>query len=309
MRKLTTGLFLMALSWNGNAQEDELSKLVDSESKSSAKEKVIASFKTTRLINLSTIEQVKKGELDFRIAHRFLNIAGEGGGSRNFFGLEGVSDIRFSFDYGITDRLAVGVARSKGAHEMREMWDINTKYKALIQETNGMPISLSINLGATYTTMESKSSASSLTYFERSAAHRFNYFGQILIARKLDNNFSLILAPTVVHRNLVDLGDYNTHVAIGIGARAKISKRAAVIADYYQLLNKSDYQSRRGYIPPIGLGFELETGGHVFHIVLSNNGSLMENQFIPKTNEDPAAGNFRLGFNISRVFTVLKDKK
>jgi len=299
----------LALStMNLMAQDDDLSKLVEAAATPDSDVPVIASFKTTRLINLSTIEQVKRGELDFRIAHRFDKIAGSGGGTTNFFGLENVSDIRFSFDYGIMDRWAIGIGRSKGAYELRELWDINSKFKVMMQEKNGFPLAISINGGLTYTTMTSSGNAGDIVNFNKTAAHRFNYFGQVLIARKLNEMFSIIVSPTIVHRNLVDFGDNNTHFAVGIGARAKISKRAAIIVDYYQLINKSSYQSSRNYTPPIGLGFELETGGHVFHIILSNNGGMMESQFIPKTNEDPFAGNFRLGFNISRVFTILKDK-
>lgn len=306
--KFSSTLILCSLFLSLSAQDDELSKLVESQTDSSLDNQMTASFKTTRLINLTTIEQVKKGELDFRIAHRFGNLAGPGGGSTNFFGLENVSDIRFSFDYGLTDRLAIGIGRSKGAYDLNQLWDANSKYKILIQNKKTIPISLSVNAGLTYTTMPSASASSSVTHFDRSAAHRFNYFGQVLIARKMSNALSFILAPTIVHRNLVTLGDNNTHYAIGIGARAKISNRAAIIADYYQLINKSGFQSQNKHIPPIGLGFELETGGHVFHIILSNTGGLMENQFIPLGNEDPTKGNFRLGFNISRVFTILKDK-
>lgn len=306
--KFTSLLLTLFISYHLSAQDDELSKLVNEQSAATDEDYVYATFKTSRLINLATIEQVKRGELDFKIAHRFNHIAGTGGGITNFFGLEGVSDIRFSFDYGIMDRWMVGIGRSKGAYELRELWDANTKYKLLMQKKSGMPISLSANAGLTYTTMTSASGINSITNFDNNIAHRFNYYGQLLIARKMSEAISLIIAPTVVHRNLVDAGDENTHFAVGIGARAKISKRAAIIADYYQLINKSPYQNSISYIPPIGLGFELETGGHVFHIVLSNNGGLMENQFIPKTNEDPTTGNFRLGFNISRVFTILKDK-
>lgn len=305
IRKILCPSFL-ALCFTLQAQDDELAALINNQTDSTIDKKVTASFKTTRLINLTTIEQVKRGELDFRIAHRFSNIAGSGGGTTNFFGLENVSDIRFSFDYGISDRWSIGFGRSKGAYELKELWDLTSKFKLMMQEKDGFPLAISIHGGLTYTTMASSGVSSDITNFDKSAAHRFNYFGQVLIARKLNESISVIIAPTVVHRNLVYLGDVNTHFSIGMGLRAKISKRAAIIADYYQLVNKSSYQSLRGYVPPIGLGFELETGGHVFHILLSNNGGLMENQFIPSTNESPSKGNFRLGFNISRVFTILK---
>jgi hypothetical protein len=290
------------------AQDDELTSLVNSQTDSTIDDKVIASFKTTRLINLTTIEQVKRGELDFRIAHRFGDIAGSAGGASTFFGFDNVSDIRFSFDYGIFDVWQIGIGRSKGGYSTSQVFDLNTKFKLAQQKKNGFPLAISLFGGLTFTSMQSSGVLSDINNFNRSAAHRFNYFGQILIARKMNDQFSFIIAPTIVHRNLVFLGDNNTHFAIAAGARFKISKRAAIIADYYQVLNVSNFQKLIGHQMPIGLGFELETGGHVFHALFSTNTGLMESQFLPNNTAKFTAGQVRFGFNISRVFTIIKDK-
>ena len=107
---LIGGFILHTLSLT--SQEDDLTQLLDSIAPTASSEPVIATFKTTRLINLTTIEQVKRGELDFRIAHRFGDIAGNAGGASQFFGFDNVSDIRFSFDYGLTDHWQIGSGRS-----------------------------------------------------------------------------------------------------------------------------------------------------------------------------------------------------
>lgn len=289
------------------SQEDDLSKLVNEQAPTEENQPVIATFKTTRLINLTTNEQVKKGELDFRIAHRFDDIAGSAGGASTFFGFDNVSDIRFSFDYGVMDIWAIGIGRSKGAYGTSQVFDLNTKVKILQQKTKGIPLAVSLHGGLTFTSMASSGIAGSVTNFDNSFAHRFNYFGQIILAKKITNGISVILSPTVVHRNLVMAGDNNTHFAIAAGARAKISKRAAIILDYYQVLNESAYQKSIGFQSPIGLGFELETGGHVFHMLFSSNRGLVESQFIPSNTADVTSGQIRFGFNISRVFTILKD--
>lgn len=306
--KFSFTLILCSLFLSLSAQDDELSKLVESQTDSSLDNQVTASFKTTRLINLTTIEQVKRGELDFRIAHRFGDIAGNAGGAATFFGFDNVSDIRFSFDYGIFDVWQIGIGRSKGGYTTSQVFDLNSKLKLAQQKKNGFPLAISFFSGLTFTTMSSSGALSDINNFDRSAAHRFNYFGQVLFARKFSDKFSLIIAPTIVHRNLVFLGDNNTHLAIAAGARFKISKRAAIIADYYQVLNVSTFQKLIGHQMPIGLGFELETGGHVFHALFSTNTGLMETQFLPNNTAKFTAGQVRLGFNISRVFTILKDK-
>lgn len=289
-----------------NAQNELASMLEDSVD--TDKEYVSATFKTTRLVNLTTIEQVKRGELDFRIAHRFSDMLGTNGAEKNLFGLDGISDIRFSFDYGLSDRWQIGIGRSKGAYTMRQIYDLNTKCKILIQNRD-VPVSLSFFGMLTYTTQESNGLASSIANYSKTP-YRLNYFGQFLIARKFSPNFSAIIAPSIIQRNLVDLGDNNMQFALGLGLRYKVSRRVALIADYYQLLNTSSYQKATNYIPPIGLGIEIETGGHVFHVVLSNTRGLTEPQFITNEYQDPSnkIGMLRLGFNISRVFTILHAK-
>ncbi|MFY7860849.1 MAG: DUF5777 family beta-barrel protein [Chitinophagales bacterium] len=303
---LIGGFILHTLSLT--SQEDDLTQLLDSIAPTASSEPVIATFKTTRLINLTTIEQVKRGELDFRIAHRFGDIAGNAGGASQFFGFDNVSDIRFSFDYGLTDHWQIGIGRSKGGgYGQSQVFDLNTKYKIKQQSNNGFPLAISAFGGLTFTSMESNHTLSSTENFDKTVAHRFNYFGQILFARKINDQFSVILAPTIVHRNLVNLGDNNTHFAIAVGARAKISKRVAIIGDYYQVLNVSSYQKDLGHQMPIGLGLEIETGGHVFHALFSTNTGIMESQFLPNNTAKFTAGQVRLGFNISRIFTVLKN--
>ena len=301
------GFFISTLSIM--AQDEDLSKLLDSSITTDPHEPVIASFKTTRLINLTTIEQVKRGELDFRIAHRFGDIAGKSGGASTFFGFDNISDIRFSFDYGIWDRWQIGIGRSiGGGYGQTQVFDLNTKVKLMQQRKNGFPLAISLFGGLTFTTMESNSLASSITNFDRTSAHRFNYFGQLLFAKKINDQFSVIIAPTIIHRNLVSLGDNNIQFAIAAGARAKISKRVAIIADYYHLLNVSSFQKAIDHQMPIGLGLEIETGGHVFHALFSTNTGIMESQFLPNNTAKFTAGQVRLGFNISRIFTISNNK-
>lgn len=308
MSKLKFLSFMILTTWaiTATAQEDELLKLVDDQVGTKKKEKVHATFKTTRLINLTTNEQVKKGELDFRIAHKFDDIAGPGKGTSNFFGFDKVVDIRFSFDYGLSNKWAIGIGRSSGAYDHSQVFDLNTKYKLVEQVSGGFPFSISTYGGLTYTTMPSSGVASTTTNFTN-GAHRLNYFGQILFAKKVNTEFSFIIGPTIVHRNLVQFGDNNTTAAIAVGLRYKISKRSAIIADYYQVLNLSTYQNSNEFQMPIGLGYELETGGHVFHVLLSTNKGLVESQFLPNSYEKFTKGEIRLGFNISRTFSIGKD--
>lgn len=259
-----------------------------------------ATFKTTKLINLQTIEQVKKGELDFRISHRFDDASGNAGGISTLYGFDNVSDIRIAFDYGITDRWTVGFARSKGAYLRRQILDFNTKLKLIRKSDKGAPLSLSFYGAAELSTMKSSPDLESEVYFGKNGLHRFNYVAQFLLARKFNNNLSVILAPTLVHRNLVHYTQENTTFALGGGFRYKFTKRLGIIVDYYYNFSKNAVPTN--YIDPLGIGLELETGGHVFHLLFSNNKSLLESQFLTQNSDRWLKGQFRFGFNISRVF-------
>src|SRR6478735_8937952 len=102
---------------------------------------VIASFKATRIVNAHSIETVRKGILDFRITHHFGDVGGNYGGVHTLYGFDNASDIRFGFEYGITDRLTAGFGRSKVAENL----DFFLKYRLLRQTLdNRMPVSVTV---------------------------------------------------------------------------------------------------------------------------------------------------------------------
>src|SRR5699024_10511891 len=84
-------------------------------------------------------------ELDFKVDHRFGDIAGTRGGAASFFGLDNSTDIRIGFDYGISKNLNIGIGRSKGATRVSQLYNINIKYILLRQTTDGKsPLSISV---------------------------------------------------------------------------------------------------------------------------------------------------------------------
>jgi hypothetical protein len=302
---LLTSLFLGFSTAISHAQGD-MDSLMSAITGAPKVNNVMATFKTTRLVNLATIEQVKRGELDFRISHRFDDISGDAGGLKTLYGFDNVTDIRLAFDYGITDKWAVGFARSKGAYQRKQIIDFNTKIKLLQQkDNNSMPLSMSLYMASEWATMASSGDTASVTYFENKFAHRINYVTQLLLARKFGKRLSIEIAPTLVHRNLVNYTDKNTSFSIGMGFRYKFTKRLGIIVDYYYNFDKNKTPDQ-GYYAPLGIGIELETGGHVFHLLFSNNKGLLESEYLTNCQENWLEGQFRFGFNISRVFNIVK---
>lgn len=293
-----------------HAQED-LSKVLDEVTETKAKEFTTATFKGLKIINAQTIETCKKHDLQFDIQHRFGDIATDGNiNVHTFFGLDEATDIRFAFEYGITDNIQVGVGRSRGLEPYRELYDGNIKYKLLRQTTdNRMPVSVALYGVAGISGRESSVDSLSDAYFEGSFAHRMSYVTQAIIARKFSPGVSFELIPSWSHRNYVDYEDENDMFSLGIGGRVKITKRMAVVLDYFHNFseyrsNAEDLNGNKIFHDPLSIGLEIETGGHVFQLMFTNAEGILENSFLPYTYSNWADGEFRWGFNLTRNFTL-----
>jgi len=292
--------FIFLYSLVSFAQDDLLNMLEKEVEQETSSEKVTATFKGTKLINANTIETTKKRTLEFNITHRFGDMEiGEPIGYHTYWGMDNATNIRFSFDYGLTDKISIGIGRSK----TQEHYDGNLKYRFLEQKTGGMPIS-----AAYYANMAITAVAK---IPEDNLVNRLSYVHQLIIASKINDFISLEVLPTLVHRNFVDKrnihpengsADENDLFALGFAGRFKITKRTAFVVDYF--LPFSEFRdSRNNYYDALGVGIEIETGGHVFHINVTNSAGIIENDFLPYTNSAWDKGEYKLGFNISRVFS------
>lgn len=296
------------------AQEDLL-ELVKEDSKDEPSKSVYATFKTTKIVNSQNIETVKKRNLDFRVTHRFGNLFNSASNNalneaaHGAFGLDNSADIRTSFDYGITDEITIGIGRSK----YREMNDASIKWRFLTQkENNKIPVSVCFYGSMGYTSMTTDNLYAGTIRPKTNEVHRVQYASQLLIARKFNSILSLQLMPIYVHRNFIKQQvnvmngkeDQNAMFSLGVGGRLKVSKRMAIVVDYFY--NFSEFQTGNpdGYYNPLGVGLEIETGGHVFHINFTNSPAILESSFLPSTQDTWTKGQVKLGFNISRWFAL-----
>lgn len=309
------GVLLLA-GLRAQAQDQDLSKLFAgaTDSLAAARQPVAATFKSPRIVNLCSNESIARHELDFQVMHRFGDIAGPDGGIRTFYGLDFSTDIRIGFDYGLTDYLTVGLARAKGNTAQRELYEGSLKYKLLEQNRGGSrPVGVALFGNAVVSGMTATTDESLASTFRR-PADRWSFVGQVIVTRKFNDRLSLALLPTVVHRVLVEQHDDNTVPALGVGGRFRFTQRLSLIADYV-LVHRSQasraYYRAQGveFYNPLGVGLEVETGGHVFALTFTNSAAILENQFIPETRSSWTKGQFRWGFTISRRFALGKHKK
>lgn len=254
-----------------------------------------ATFKTTRLINGHTIENVGKGVLDVKISHRFGNI-NEGG--YELFGLDKAT-MRIGLDYGVTRYLMVGIGRST----FRKTYDGFLKLKILRQSAGKRKMPVTLSYVPTVAIQTLKNQDQSIKNYSSS---RLSYTHQLIIARKFSEGTSLQLMPTFIHQNLVSLiEEPNNMFAVGIGGRQKITKRVSINVEYYYQL--SGYKLK-GTTNTLSVGFDIETGGHVFQLHFTNSQGMNESTFITNTKGKWEKGDILFGFNISRVFSIGKNK-
>ena len=292
MKKIVLVFILCAALTQVHAQDSTM-LTANLEDKVTA-EKVTGTFKSTRVINAHSTEMLHKGELDFRIMHRFGVFRN---GFKDLFGLDYAS-MRMSFDYGITNNLMVGVGRSTILKDL----DAFVKVR-ILQQTKGekaMPLSLLVATGYIVTTQESFAPVKP-TFGDRSS-----YYVQLIAGRKFSPRFSMQLSPLLVHNNsTLNPADDKTIFGLGGGARFKVSKRIALMVDYHHAIGELD----RAITNPLSVGVDIETGGHVFQLHFSNATGMNEKGYLTQTTGDFFKGNIRFGFNLSRIFNVGRKRK
>lgn len=283
---------LLLLTFPVFAQDDLMSLIEDD----NGNEVVESTFKSTRLISGQTTEMRSAGILDFVISHRFGTV---NQGIEQFYGLDD-SQIRLGLDYGITDKLNIGIGRSS----FQKIVDGMIKYKILTQQTGekSMPISL---VAFASVAIKTGSGAFTVPNADNPFTDRLYFTSQLLISRKMSSKLSLQLMPTHIHRNLVPTNDHPTDVvALGVGGRFKLTNRMALNAEYFpQLTDKAD-----GIYDALSFGVDIETGGHVFQIHVTNSRAMIEQGFVGDTQGNWGDGDIHLGFNISRVFDLSPNK-
>lgn len=294
MKKLLTLTLFASLCLPAFAQEeDDLLNMIESDD-STKVAYTSATFKGTRLINLPTVEVMGKNTLEFRIAHRFGDAFTESTKAQNLYGLDGPVALELALDYSLSNRFSLGISRTN----VQKLISGNLKYRILRQTTkNEMPISL------TYYGRANVTHEKDLDKRYADFANRWSYVNHLLVARKFSSSLSLQLDFMHIHRNLVQFkDDKNTMFAVALSGRMKITRRIALTAEYAYRIG--DYAvNRDAFYDHLGIGVDIETGGHVFQLFLVNSFGLNETQFIPTNDRNIGDGAIRFGFNVSRVFS------
>ncbi len=265
---------------------------------------VLATFKSTRLILTETSETIKKNNLNFLVVHRFGDIAGADGGGKTLWGLDNSSDIYIGFEYGLTNNLDIDFGRSK----YEQLLELGLKY-ALLRQTSDdkMPFALTV-IGKT-----GLKPYSVATNVYDDYTNRLNYFVQAIFARKFSSRLSLQIAPSFLRNNLpypYIVGNEKNIFALSAAGRFKVTKRMGIVVDYaHPFSSFRDKSNSPKFYDPSGVGIEIETGGHVFTLNLTNAQAISPINYLADTQSKWTKGQYRIGFTITRVFDLNRKHK
>ena len=318
IKKMTVVCITGLMSTSIFAQEDSSFSLFD-EPKAPIAEKVQFAFKTTKVVNLQSLELIDAGVFDFKMSHRFgaLNSGAAKFNSEdavNAFGLD-VATIRLGGEYGVNENLMVGLGRYNVKSEKGV--DAYVKYRLMHQTSdNKKPLSVLLMAAVDYKNTQYDRTiigiAGPVTMtWGIPGKQRLSYVGQVIVGKKVNDDFSWVISPTMVVSGMndrydaasdsfVSSGTARTQFALGMGFRNKLSARTSLNMEYIPILNGNGT-----FYNSFSVGFDIETGGHVFQVDFTNSLGMNESMFISRNADRWGAAGVRLGFNLHRVFTVV----
>ncbi len=308
-RVLASALCLCFFAPHLSAQDDLLADLESEQEETT--EYAFATFKGTRAINLQSPELPAKGVLQYIFIHRFGAFNDEF--LYNNLGMN-KAEVALQLDYGLTNWLNVGL--SSGTSFPRTYSGF-AKYR-LARQSKGakvMPFSL---VGYSSVTWNNEKYSSVDVPFNET--DRLSFTNQLVMARKFSQRFSLEIVPTHVHFNVVNLASESNDIfSVGTAARLKLTQQIGLSLEYIYQINPLEtdvtqfglFNPTHGYQQNqnvLSAGIDIETGGHVFQIFLTNSRGIADPYTITQTPGTWQDGAIHLGFNISRVFTIVKPK-
>lgn len=285
MRAIMVLIALLFIMPTAFAQDEEETATTE-EQPTKDKRPVKNPFESGYLINSQTILTPSANTLEMVIQHRFGKLFS---GTFDMLGLYAPSNIRMGFNYGITDRILVGIGSTKN----NKLQDVQWKYAALKQTRSGsIPVSV-----AYFGNVVLDARSETFPTF----TNRLSYFHQIIISRKFSDRISLQLAPSYSHFNIVDSLMKHDNLAVSFNGRIKVSDGMGVIFEYdYQLTQQGieDLQPKNN----LGLGIEIVSSAHAFQIFLGSFDAIKSQYNILYNKNDFTKKEMLIGFNITRLW-------
>lgn len=242
-------------------------------------------FHSTHAINLPTTETHQKGDLEFGISHRFLPTIGDG--INALYGFDGPANIQFSLGYAVSDNIIATIARTNVDDNLL----LKGKYQFFQFDNSSLPFQLAFEGGFAWNTEPIGRAASDNMNFQ--------YYGQLIFNTLIEKKLGLGLVPSYLYNSHIYCPEKEYSFTLGTYIQYYFSSLMSILGEWNPTVSgfRNKYNS-------LSFGVELETGGHFFKIILSNNATLNPTQFLSGADLPITTKNWRIGFNITRLFNI-----
>jgi len=236
-------------------------------------------FHSTQSINLPTAETLQKGDFQFEISHRFIPTIKSG--SKDLWGFDGPANIRLALGYAITDNTLLNLGRSN----LDNNFDLTLKQWLFQFDSETFPITAAAIVGGAYN-----------SDIPNVDDNLFQFFGQLAINTMFAKTIGIGVVPSYLYNSHIQCEDIQYSFTLGTNIQYYLSDMYSIIVEW----NPTVIGWRKDF-NPVALGFEIETGGHFFKIILTNSSDLNTTQFLSGADKSFNSGEWRFGFNITRV--------
>ena len=240
-------------------------------------------FQGTRFINLHSANVADKYELQMFIQHRFGDVSG---GFYELFGLD-ESSSRIGFEYGLFNNFNIGIGRSS----YMKTFDSFLKYRILTQSSS-VPLTVTATVAGSFPTIKDVIPEAFNGFSEKASGDV-----QLHIARSW-KKIGLQVSPGYIGTGYIPVENNSySFFTVGVGGSARLSKKVSVNIEYLHR-----FEDKIDYVNPLSASIDIDTGGHLFQIMISNTQQMYDQAVITNPTGDWGEGSFYLGFNLVREF-------
>ena len=240
-------------------------------------------FHSTQSANLPTAVVMPQGSWLFEISHRFDTPVSDGASA--LWGLDGPAYNRLGLSYSASDRLAIGVLRTN----VQDNLELNAKVGLWSGGEGGsLPVEIAIMGGVAWNTQ----------VFEVDGAedNEMQAYGQLILNTLLGERVAVGLVPTYLYNpRILDL-DEESALALGLVGQLYATSSMSLFVEWLVSEERADQEN-----DPATFGVELETRGHFFKLIFTNQARLNPTQYLGGTSTDFEPEEWRFGFNIQRL--------
>lgn len=245
--------------------------------------------------------------LEMQIMHRFGPI--KSNGLSDLFGIYGSANTRMALNYSILDNLSVGYGITR-----KNMYsDFSVKWNILRQtRKNTIPVDVTVYGNMAIDGRNKDVFATSTEDSTFKFTNRLSYFSQLMVSRKFTDWFSLTLHGSFTHYNAVTAdtanikGNDHDRLGFGIYGRFKFSPESSIVISYSMPLYihqiSENYEVTNRAKPNFSIAYEVVTATHVFQIFFTTAAGIIPQDNYLYNNNDWTEGEFRFGFNITRLW-------